>query len=293
MKRIFAAILLVAMVFVLASCGNGTSIAIHAVILDNQVENLFIWDKEIMSLTETVAYKDKSGNDTFTAEYYYEDSSDIYAMYNVCETIGDYKLYAYEGSVYTETEKGITAVVLFSCTYTDFLKSYLQSEFPLDGQVLNQQSSSKKDNSIHATYHTKLTPQQTAKLRSFGIDGTETIQTDYTITGTNFISGIDYTVIAKDETYLFANRSFVKGNEKKAGVFDSVASLQKSVKIDFVFVGEEQQGRHFEIPAGVYLGIDTADYAYEFFYDEACTQPYAYDTSVIMKDTILYVRAKA
>ena len=92
MKRIFAAILLIAMVFVMASCGSGTSVAIHSVILDNQIENLFIWDKEIMSLTETVTYKDKSGNDTFSAEYYYEDSSDIYAMYNVCETIGDYKL---------------------------------------------------------------------------------------------------------------------------------------------------------------------------------------------------------
>ena len=130
-------------------------------------------------------------------------------------------------------------------------------------------------------------------IPSNNADGTETVQTDYTITGTNFISSIDYTVIAKDETYLFANRSFVRGTEKKTGVFDSVASLQKSVKIDFLFVGEEQQGRHFEIPAGVYLGIDTADYAYEFFYDESCTQPYAYDTSVIMEDTVLYVRAKA
>ena len=293
MKRIFALILLLATVCTVSACGKGTSVAIHAVILDNQIENLFIWDKEIKSLTETVTYKDKNGNTAFTSEYYYEDATDIYAMYNVCETVGDYKLYAYEGSVYTETEKGITAVVLFSCTYTDFIKSYLSSEFPLDGQVLDQQKSEKRDGAILATYHTKLTPQQAAKLRSFGIDGTETVQTDYLITEGNFISSVDYTVIAKDETYLFANRSFIKGTEKKAGVFDAVASLQKSVKVNFIFVGEEQQGRYFEIPSGVYLGIDTADYKYEFFYDEACTRPYAYDEAVVTEDISLYVRTVA
>jgi len=293
MKRIFGIILVVAMVFAMASCGNGVSIAIQAVRLDNQVEHLFVWDKDIQSLTETITYKDKTGSDVFTAQYYYEDSSDIYAMYNVCETIGDYKLYAYEGSVYTETEKGITAVVLFSSTYTDFLKSYLTSDFPLDGEVLNQKSSSKKDGAIHAKYHSKLTPQQTAKLRSFGIDGTETIETDYVVIDEKFISSIDYTVIAKDETYLFANRRFEKANEKKAGVFDSVSSLKKTVAVDFLFVDAEQQGRRFEIPAGVYLGIDTADYEYEFFCDEACTVPYEYDSAVVSEDVVIYVRAKA
>ena len=291
MKRIFGIILAVAMLFAMASCGNGTSIAIHAVRLDNEIEHLFVWDQEIRSLRETVTYKDKAGNDTFSAEYYFEDATDIYSMYNVCETIGNYKLYAYEGSVYTETEKGITAVVLFSSTYTEFLSSYLKAEFPLDGNVLNQKSSSKKDGVIHAKYHTKLTPQQTAKLRSFGIDGTETIETDYVVVDEKFISSIDYTVIAQDETYLFATRRFEKASEKKAGVFDSVASLQKSVSVDFIFVGQEQQGRHFEIPAGVYLGIDTADYKYEFFCDEACTVPYEYDQTVVTEDIVLYVRA--
>lgn len=293
MKRICSIILILATVCLFASCGSGTSIAIHAVILDNKVENLFVWDKDVLSLTETIVYKDKSGNEAFKADYYYEEAADIYAMYNVCESIGDYKLYAYEGSVYTETEKGITAVVLFSSTYSEFLSSYLKSEFPLDGEVLNQQSSSKNGDEIHAVYHTTLTPQKTAKLRSFGIDGTETVRTDYRITDGNFISSVDYTIIAKDETYLFATRSFSKASVKQAGVFDSVASLTKSVKIDFVFVGEEQNGRHFEIPAGVYLGIDTADYEYEFFYDEDCTQPYEYDRAVVTEDTVLYVRSKA
>ena len=55
MKKIFAIALLFAMVFCMVACGNGTSIGIHAVILDNQVENLFVWNKEIASLHGTAA----------------------------------------------------------------------------------------------------------------------------------------------------------------------------------------------------------------------------------------------
>ena len=293
MKKIISLGLLLAIFCSMVSCGNGTSIAIQAVRLDNEVENLFIWDKEIQSLTETIVYKDAIGNNAFSAEYYYEDAKDIYAMYNVRETIGDYTLYAYEGSVYTETEKGITAVILFSCTYTDFISSYLQSTFPLDGEVLNQKSSQKSDGNVIAYYHSKLTPQQTAKVQSFGIDGTETIETRYVITSDNFISSIDYSVIAKGYAHLLATRSFEKKSEKQEGVFDAVSDLKKSVSVDFLFVGEEQQGRHFEVPAGIYLGIDTAGYDYEFFWDEACTIPYQYDEQIVSENIILYVRAKA
>ena len=292
MKKIISMILLLATLLCISSCGKGTSIAIQAVRLDNQVENLFIWDTKIKSLTEKNVYKDKDGNDVFVSEYYYEDADDIYSMYNVCETIGNYKLYAYEGSVYTETEKGITAVVLFSCTYTDFISSYLQGTFPLDGEVLNQKNSQKDGENIIAYYHSKLTPQQASKVQSFGINGMETIETRYVITNENFISTIDYTVITNDSSTLLAQRFFEKKNEKQAGVFDAVSSLQKSVSVDFVFVGKEQQGRHFEIPSGVYLGIDTAGYEYEFFYDEDCTIPYEYDKEIVAENIILYVRAK-
>ncbi len=293
MKKIISLLLLLAILGSVASCGKGTSVAIQAIRLDNQVENLFVWDKEIQSLTEKNVYKDKDGKDVFTSEYYYEDAKDIYSMYNIRETVGDYTMYAYEGSVYTETEKGITAVILFSCTYTDFISSYLRGEFPLDGQILNQKSSEKDGSNIIAYYHSKLTPQQTAKVQSFGIDGTETVETRYVITDDNFISSIDYTVLAKDSSHLLVTRSFEKKNEKQAGVFDAVSSLTKSVSVDFVFVGEEQQGRHFEIPAGVYLGIDTADYEYEFFWDEACTMPYQYDEQIVSENITLYVRAKS
>ena len=293
MKKIISLTLVLAILFCMASCGKGTSIAIQAVRLDNQVENLFVWNKKIQSLTEKNVYKDQSGNDVFVSEYYYEKAYDIYSMYNIRETIGDYTLYAYEGSVYVKTEQGITAVVLFSSTYTNFISSYLQGEFPLDGEVLNQKNSQKDGDKIIAYYHSKLTPQQASKVKSFGIDGTETIETRYVITDDNFISSIDYTVISKDSTKLLAQRFFEKKNEKQEGVFDAVSSLTKSVSVDFIFVDGEQQGRHFEIPAGVYLGIDTADYEYEFFTDEACTILYEYDQTVVSEDIILYVRTKS
>lgn len=293
MKKIISLLLLLAILGSAVSCGKGVSIAIQAIRLDNQVENLFVWDKEIQSLTEKNVFKDKDGNDVFTSEYYYEDAKDIYSMYNIRETIGDYTLYAYEGSVYTETAEGITAVVLFSSTYTEFIATYLKGSFPLDGETLNQKSSEKDGDQIIAYYHSKLTPQQTAKVQSFGIDGTETIETRYVITDNNFISSIDYTVIGNDASHLLVTRSYEKKNEKQAGVFDAVASLEKSVSVNFLFVGKEQEGRHFEIPAGVYLGIDTADYAYEFFRDEACTVPYEYGEAVVSEDITLYVRAKS
>ena len=229
MKKIISFGLLLAILCSMVSCGNGTSVAIQAVRLDNEVENLFIWDKEIQSLTETIVYKDAIGNDAFSAEYYYEDAKDIYAMYNVRETIGDYTLYAYEGSVYTKTDKGITAVVLFSCTYTDFISSYLQSTFPLDGEVLNQKSSQKSDGNVIAYYHSKLTPQQTAKVQSFGIDGTETIETRYVITSDNFISSIDYSVIAKGYTHLLATRSFEKKSDRDRNLCHFLIALSDQI----------------------------------------------------------------
>ena len=64
-------------------CGKGVSVAIQAIRLDNQVENLFVWDTEIKSLTERNIYKDQDGKEVFVSEYYYEDAKDIYSMYNI------------------------------------------------------------------------------------------------------------------------------------------------------------------------------------------------------------------
>ena len=276
----------------MVSCGKGVSVAIHALRMDNEVKNLFLYDKDVVSYQEQIVYKDKTEKDVFTSSYYYEKANDIYSMYNVCETIGDYKLYAYEGKVYTETEKGITAVVLLSSTYSNFIQRYFDADFPLDGEMLDQQRSEKDGDKMVAYYHTVLTPQQNAKVKSFGLDGTETIETRYTIVGEKYIESVSYTILSGEERYLLAERSFAPSSEKQAGVFDSVASLTPSVSLNIVFVSDVNKGRHFDVPAGVYIGIDTADNHYEFFEDEACTIPYSYETAVVTEDTVIYAREK-
>lgn len=293
MRRLICLLMALVICVSIASCGSGTSVAIHALRMDNEVENLFLYDKSVVSFAETVVYKDAEGNDVFSSNYYYEKANDIYAMYNVCETIGDYKLYAYEGKVYTETEKGITAVLLLSSTYTDFMRSYIKGEFPLDGEVLQQKRSEKADGKMIAYYQTTLTPQQTAKVKGFGFDGMEVIETKYTISEEKYIDAVEYTVAKDGERMLFAVRTFERGAEKKAGVFDTVASLIPSVSVDIVFVNDMNKGRHFDVPAGVYVGIDTADNSYEFFADEACTVPYSYETETVSESIKIYAREKS
>ncbi len=292
MKRWIALLMVATLCFTCVSCGNGVSVAIHALRMDNEVENLFLYDGNVTAYTERIVYKDRAGNDVFASSYYYEKANDIYAMYNVCETIGDYKLYAYEGKVYTETEKGITAVVLLSSTYTNFVQDYLTGEFPLDGEILDQQRSEKDGEKMIGYYHTVLTPQQTAKVKSFGLDGTETIETRYVIVDEKYIESVEYTILSGEDRYLFATRDFTPASEKTAGVFDAVASLTPSVSLDVVFVEDANKGRHFEIPAGVFVGIDTADNQYEFFADEACTVPYSYETEIVTEDIVIYAREK-
>ena len=292
MKRMICLLAVLALCASFVSCGSGTSVSIHALRMDNEVENLFLYDKSVASFEETVIYKDADGTDAFSASYYYEKAEDIYSMYNVCETIGAYRLYCYEGKVYTETENGITAVLLLSSTYSDFMKTYLNGTFPLDGELLTQKRSEKDGDKLIAYYQTALTPQQTAKVESFGFDGTETIETKYTISDGKYIDSVEYTVIDGNESELFAVRAFERGAEKKTGVFDSVSALTPSVSVDIVFVNDMNKGRHFEVPVGVYIGIDTADNDYSFFTDEACTIPYSYDAAVVSEDIIIYAREK-
>lgn len=291
MKKIFC--LFIALICVLStiSCTNGISVSIYTIRLNNEIKNLFLYDAETVSFMERLTYTDREGNHMFTCEYYYEEAQDIYSMYNLCEIVGDYKLYAYEGAVYTETEKGITAVLLLSRTYTDFIDSYFETDFPLDGEKLKQQNSKKEDHLVVAEYHSSLTPQQSAKLESFGLNGTETIVSRYTIEEP-FIHSIEYAILENNTEYPIARREFSKSPERNTDIFKSVASLSPSISVDFVFVGNETKGRHFEVPANVYVGIDTADYEYEFFTDEACTIPYSYEDEKINENLVIYVRQK-
>ncbi|MBQ9747838.1 MAG: hypothetical protein IJV98_03535 [Clostridia bacterium] len=289
MKKILCFLLTLALcVPMLVSCGGGASIAIGALRLDNEVVNLFKFT-DIIAVSETVTYTDGEGAPVFTAEYYYEEAEDLYEVYNVCETIGDYRLYAYEGEVYTETAEGVTAVLLLSGTYTDFVRSYTDATFPLDGDVLIQRNAVTEDGVITAQYETTLTPQQAARVAELGVSVDDTVVTTYRVRD-SLIESVLYAVEKGDETIPLAKREILTSTEKDDR-FASVRALSdETVGVDLVFVDSENKGRHFDVPHGVYVGMETGDYDYRFYRDAACTVPYRFDEAPVTEALTLYVK---
>jgi hypothetical protein len=57
-------------------------------------------------------------------------------------------------------------------------------------------------------------------------------------------------------------------------------------------VDGENQGRHFEVPKGVYVGMEVGMRDYVFFYDTECTKPYVFDDEPITENLTLYVTEK-
>ena len=272
------------------SCGSGTSIAIGALRLDNEVLNLFRFAGAV-AYDETIQYFDKDGSSVFMAEYYYEVAEDIYAAYNLVETIGDYKLYAYEGSVYTETEKGMTAVLLLSGTYLDFVKRYLEADFIFDGDVLIQRSSETIDGVIYAQYETSLTPQQHARVSEFGVKEDDKILSQYAVRD-SIIESVVYSVERDGEEFPVAGR-MIRVMMEKENRFSALEALSEElVTIDFTFVGGSNQGRRFEVPKGVFVGMEPGNFDYAFFRDQDCTIPYAFDEEPITENMTIYVLAK-
>ena len=272
------------------SCGSGTSIAIGALRLDNEVLNLFRFAGAV-AYDETIQYFDKDGSSVFMAEYYYEVAEDIYAAYNLVETIGDYKLYAYEGSVYTETEKGMTAVLLLNGTYLDFVKRYLEADFIFDGDVLIQRSSETIDGVIYAQYETSLTPQQHARVSEFGVKEDDKILSQYAVRD-SIIESVVYSVERDGEEFPVAGR-MIRVMMEKENRFSALEALSEElVTIDFTFVGGSNQGRRFEVPKGVFVGMETGNFDYAFFRDQDCTIPYAFDEEPITENMTIYVLAK-
>lgn len=272
------------------SCGSGASIAIGALRLDNEVMNLFRFAGAV-AYDETLHYFDKDGNSVFTAEYYYEVAEDIYAAYNLVETIGDYKLYAYEGAVYTETEKGITSVLLLSGTYLDFVKRYLEADFIFDGDVLIQRSAETRNDVIYAQYETSLTPQQHARVAEFGVKEDDKILSEYAVRD-SIIESVSYSVEREGEVFPVAART-IRVMKEKENRFSGLDVLwEELVTIDFTFVGDTNQGRRFEVPKGVFVGMETGNFDYAFFRDPDCTIPYSFDEEPITENMTIYVLAK-
>ena len=292
MKRILS--LLTAgllLTFCLVSCANGASIAIYRIRLDNEIENLFRWNMELNSYRETVSYVNRDGSPRFSYQIYYERAENLYSGYNLYEEIGDYKLYAYEGAVYADAGDGLCAVLLLGSTYLDFIGEYLSGEFPFDAESLTQRYSRTENGNVVAEYQSELTPQRAAALSEFGIDEMDEIVSRYVISSDGLILSVDYSVLDESgEIYPVCSRTFWTSEEKETA-FSEIAELEASVSVDVIYVGEENTGRHFTVPAGIYVGFDTGSTDYSFYYDEECTQPYSYLDEKITEDLVVYAKA--
>lgn len=293
MKRILSLLMAAALVALcVSSCTNGASISIYRIRLNNEIENLFIGNRDINSYRETISYVNKDGSPRFSYDIYYERASDIYSGYNLCETIGDYRLYAYEGAVYADSGEGVCAVLLLDSTYLDFIDEYLSGEFPFDAETLAQQYSRSENGNTVVEYRSDLTPQRAANLAAYGIDIHDKIISKYTVSPEGFILSIEYSVLEENgEQYPVCTRTF-QSSEEKADMFGPVSALEASVSIDVVYVGEEKTGRHFTVPSDIYVGFDTGSTEYSFYYDAECTQPYSYLDEKITEDLVIYARAK-
>lgn len=291
MKRVLSLLTAALVIFGLVSCADGASVSIYKIQLGNQIENLFIEDRDMNSYRETVSYVNRDGSPRFSYDIYYERASDIYSGYNVCETIGDYRLYAYEGAVYADAGEGICAVLLLGSTYLDFVGEYLSGQFPFDAESLVQRYSRTENGNTVVEYQSELTPQRAASLAEFGVDLQDKILSKYTISPDDLILSIEYSVLElSGECYPICTRTFQSFDEK-ADMFGSVAALEPSISVDVVYVGEEKSGRHFTVPANIYVGLDTGDGDYSFYYDEQCTQPYSYQDGKITENAVIYARA--
>ncbi len=291
MKKRFCLILaLVLMLSVLVSCGEGASIAIGALRLDNEVKNLFKFT-DAVSYNETVTYLNADGTPAFTAEYYYEVAEDLYAGYNLTETIGDYRLYAYEGAVYAEKGNGLTAVLLLSGTYLNFIESYLNGAFILDGNTQIQRSSTVKDGVTYAVYESTLTPQQIARASSLGVREGDLIISTYGVRE-NTIESVEYKIERDGKQTPAAKREIRVASEKEDRFAAIKALSEEKVSVDFVFVNGETDGRHFEVPKGVMVGMETGDHDYTFYLDEECTQEYSFADAPVEDALKLYVVEK-
>lgn len=292
MKRtisLLAAALLALTLFV--SCGKGASVSIYKVRTANEIKNIFIQNADVNAYRETVTYMNRDGSSRFSYEVYYERAADIYTGYNICEHIGDYRLYAYEGAVYADDGDGLCAVILLGSTYLEYIDDYLTGEFPLDADTLNQQYSKTEGGGTVVEYRSALTPQRFAALSSYGIEEDGMIISKYTIDSEGFIRSIEYSVSNGTDAYPLAVRTFERAQEKEDFLFSPVAGLEASVSVDISYIGEEKEGRHFMVPAGIFVGFDAGSTNYSFYYDEECRRPYSYQDGKITQDIVIYAKA--
>ena len=115
MKKLVSLICVAVMLLALASCGGGKSVPVSIVAQNNKTGALL--SGGTVAYTEKIEYFSQG----LSYEIYYELSSNFSYLYSVAEKIGDYALYAANGSVYTE-KGGETCTVLFANPTVTFPK---------------------------------------------------------------------------------------------------------------------------------------------------------------------------
>ena len=287
MKKIISAVLLLAAVFALVSCGNGRSIPIEVVKRANMTGTLL--SNGSKSYTETVTYFD--GDETLSYTLYFEEAENAAAYsYNIVEQIGDYKFIAHEGDIYKIKGDKVCAV-LFSnqaLSYYQYIKDYandsLDVKFPLDLGERYQLGSKTDQEFITVSYYADVTPQMASAVYSTKLKTGDKIISEYKLDHDYKICLIQYTVKHADGSEnLVAQRSFLHYVEKQDDFFSSLPDGDE-VKIKLV-IGELSY--EYEVPSGVYVEFEDGGLGYEYFADKDFTEKFEVSPS---KEMTVYVK---
>ena len=283
MKKIVSFICALAMLLLLASCGNGKSIPVSIVGQYNKTVALLSGDT--VAYTEKIEYFSPEAR---SYEIYYELSQDFSYVYNIAEKIGDYAMYAKSGDVYTEKD-GVLCAVLFAnptVTFPKFINDYIDVAFPLDGGTRYQRSSAEDGDYITVTYYADVTPQMASGIYSVSLDAGEKIISTYKLDESYRIYQIEYSVESADGSLsdVVARRSFTYYSERQ----DVFASLpDDSGESATITLDYGTRKSTFTVPVGVYVGFDDGGSGYEYYTDAEMNFKYALSPA---QDMIVYVK---
>lgn len=288
MKRIMCLITAVMMLLLpLSSCANGMSFPYDILKKQNTADKLLSND--------IVAYKEKieyfSDTNVTSYEIYYEIADGFRYSYNICETIDDYSFMAHEGNVYTK-QNGDMCLILFTnqaLTYYGYIQSYLATDFPLDGGERFQSFSEQNGDRITVEYHADITPQTASEIYSVDLTVGEKIISTYTIDKDQRIYNIIYETEKNDGTRKrIAQRSF----EYYKSRLDVFEELPSSDMVTLTLVINDKKF-NYEVPKGVYVGLEDNNIGYTYYLDAEFTKEYRYDTyGKISDDISIFVKEK-
>lgn len=269
MKKVLSFLFIAIIISSLSSCSKGRSVPVEMLKQSNRIGTIMTGGT--VAYSETVEYFKNDGNLSY--EIYYELADGASYTYNIAETIGDFSHYISEGRVFTE-KNGRLSQKIFSnpaLTYAKYIKEYIDAEFPLDGGVRYQLSSSSDDDFTYVTYYATVTPQMASSIYSAKLFAGDKIISSYKIDQNRRIYAVEYGVKkASGETEKLARRSFAYFDEKQ-NKFSSLPQSDKKITVEF-----DLNGNKFKRTAsdGVDIIFEDGGLGYEYYIDSAFTQKY-------------------